>query len=305
MAKPDTDKGNILNTGYAFTNYEVWKYFKILRNYALNRVKWTCDHIPEYELRLIEWNLFHYGKCAMLKPRITRNGVSFITKHPKIYQCAFTKINRRNGRPELISLINEQNDHFIIDINYCDKEFVIFTDEFLFAESVNPFVTVAWEFACKLHELDLAFNANSHRNRMPFIFNTASTTQDNTNNPAPVYNRGTSVAELMRSAYGRNEQFVEIPENMVSKDSFFHEPQYVQNEMLNHIEAQKKLYQGYMELLGLYTNKQENGSYKVKRLQVDGDDSPDYITECYKSTRILCAKEASLKFGINLIVEVI
>ena len=305
MAKSNTDIANVVNTGYAFTNHEVLKYFKLLRTYALNRVRWSSDHIPESELRLIEWNLFHYGKCAMLKPRITRNGVTFRTKQPKIYQCNFVDINERNGRPEKISIINEQSRHFIIDIDYSENEFVIFTDEYLFAQSANPFVSIAWEFACKLHELDLAFNANSHRNRMPFIFNTASQTQDNTNNPAPVYNRGVTVAELMRSAYGRNEQFVEIPESMVSKDSFMHEPQYVQNEMLNHIEAQKKLYQGYMELLGLYTDKQQNGSYKVKRLQEDGDDSPDYITECYKSTRILCAKEAALKFGINLVVEVI
>lgn len=305
MAKPDTDKGNVLNTGLAFTNYEVWKYFKMLRNYALNRVRWTSDHIPEYELRLIEWNLFHYGRCAMLKPKITRNGLTFVASKPKIFQCNFIDINFRNGMPKKISIINPQSKQFIIDITYEHNEFTLFTDEFLFAQACNPFVMVAWEYACKLHELDLAFNANSHKSRMPFIFNSASQTHDNTNNPAPIYNRGTSIAELMRSAYGRNEQFIDIPENLVSKDSFMHEPQYVQNEMLNHIEAQKKLYQGYMELLGLYTNKQENGSYKVKRLQVDGDDSPDYITECYKSTRILCAKEAALKFGINLVCEVI
>lgn len=303
--KPDNIKANMINTGSSFTNFEVMKYFKLLRTYALNRCRWTSDHMPEEELRLIEWNIFHYGVCAMLKPRITKNNVRFTSARPKIYQCNFTDINYRNGRPLKITISNQESRHFIIDTEYDEKDFTIFTDEFLFAQSTNPMVNIAWEYACKLHELDLAFNANSHRLRMPFVFNTASQSHDNTNNHAPVLNSGISVAEIMRSAFGRNEQFIEIPESTVSKDGFMHEPQYVNNHMLEHIEAQKKLYQAYMEILGLYTDKEKTGSYKVRRLQEEGDDSPDFITETYKSTRILCAKEASLKFGINLIVEII
>lgn len=305
MSKADNSVANILNTGMDFTNADVYKYFKILRNYALNRFLWKSDHLPEEELRLIEWNIFHYGRCAMVRPRITRNKIIYKSNKLKIFQCAFTDINYRNGRPDKISIENRSNKNSILDVSYTYEDFVIFTDEYMFAQNCNPFALVAWEYACKLHELDLAFNANAKKQRMPFVFNTAAPTKDNTNSAAPVFNRGVTVAELMRSAFGRNEQFVEIPEDIVSKDSFMHEPEHVQNEMLNHLESQKRLYQSYMEMLGLYTAKQDNGAYRVKRLQEDGDDSPDFITWSAKSTRLMCAKEAALKFKINLVLEVV
>lgn len=305
MRAMGADVQNLKNTGVAFTNWEVFKYFKLLREYAVNRVKWTSTHIPDEELRLIEWNIFHYGKCAMLRPKIIKNGVKFQLQQPKIYQCNFTEINNRNGRPESISIINEQSKHFIIDVNYKQDEFTIFTDEFLFAQDANPFIYVAWEFACKLHELDLAFNANSHRQRMPFVFNNGASEIEKDGTFNVVANKGVSIAEIMRSAYGRNEQFVEIPQSMIGTNGFMHEPQFVNNEMLNHIQAQKMLYQAYFELLGLYTNKEKSGVYTVKALQEDGDQSPDYITAVMKNTRIICAREACDKFGIDLVMEVV
>jgi hypothetical protein len=296
---------NIKNSGIAFTNHEVFKYFKVLRDYALNRLKWHSDSIPEYELRLIEWNIFHYGKCAMLRPKIIKSGIKFQTNDPKIYQCAFTDINHRTGKPIKISLVNPEVRNVIIDINYNDDEFVIFTDEFLFAQDVNPFVYVAWEFACKLHELDLAFNANSHRNRMPFVFNNGASEIEKDGTFNVIANKGVSIAEIMRSAYGRNEQFVEIPQSMVGTTGFMHEPRYIKNDLLDHIQAQKQLYQAYFELLGLYTNKEKSGVYTIKDLQKNGDESPDYITQVLKNTRIMCAKLACEMFNINMSLEVI
>lgn len=305
MSVMGADVQNLKNTGISFTNAEVFKYFKLLRDYALHRIKWTSDSIPEQELRLIEWNIFHYGKCAMLKPKIIKNGIKFQVDTPKIYQCNYTDINMRNGRPEKISLLNEQSKNFIIDINYTADEFVIFTDSFMFASNSTPFIFLAWEFACKLHELDLAFNANSHKLRMPFVFNNGASEVDKNGVFNVIANKGVSIAEIMRSAYGRNEQFVEIPETMVGTNGFMHEPQYVNNEMLNHIEAQKKLYQAYFELLGLYTNKEKSGVYTIKDLQKNGDETGDYITDTMKNTRLLCAREACEKFNINLSLEVV
>lgn len=293
------------NTGIDFTNYAVWKYFKMLMIYALNRVKWSSTTLTDEELRLIEWNIFFYGVCAMVRPKIVIDGFKFISPKPRIYQCAFTEINFRTGAPFKISLVNSQNAKVIIDPNYNDDEFVIFTDEFLWSQNNNPFSHVAWEFANKLYELDLAFNANSHRNRMPFVFNNAAITKNIDGVGFETVHPGISIAEIMRSAFGRNEQFVEVPENMVGKDGFMHEPQYVENQMLEHIEAQKKLYQAYFELLGLYTNKEKSGVYTVKRLQEDGDESPDYITECLLSSRVLSLKRAVEMFGITLRLEVI
>lgn len=302
----DVDRANIINSGISFFNHEVYKYFKTLRLYALNRIRWTSNAISEIELRLIEWNIFHFGRCAMLKPRIPLGNRKFYrSPEPRIFQCNFIDINERTGQPSKINITNYMSTGApIIDTIYYNDEFVIFTDEFLYPQNPNPFSAVAWEFACKLHELDLAFKANSNRNRMPFVFNDASPTAENERNPAVVFNRELTVAEIMRSAYGRNEAFVSIPESMVGKDKFMHEPQYVKNDMLDHIKSQKELYQAYLELLGLYTDKEKGGAYTVKRLQEDGDESPDYITECMKSTRILCAEKAATKFSITLNVEV-
>lgn len=296
---------NMRNTGISFTNWEVFKYFKMLREYALGRIRWTSSTLPEHELKLIEWNIFHYGRCAMLRPVIKNNGVKFQIKQPRIYQCNYTDINFRNGRPNTISIINNPSNKLVIEANYDADEFVIFTDEFLFPHKPNPFIHVAWEFACKLHELDLAFNANSHRMRMPFVFNNGATEIEKDGTFKLVANRGISIAELMRSAYGRNEQFIEIPESMVGTTGFMHEPQHVDMHILELIEAQKKLYQAYLELLGLYTNKEKSGVYTIKDLQENGDESGDFITKVAKNNRLSCAREAALKFNIDLVMEVI
>lgn len=304
MGAEVTNNKNVDNTGISFVNYEVLMYFRLLRNYGLNRCLWTSNTIPPEELRLIEWNIFHYGKCAMLRPKIIRDNVKFQLPTPKIYQCNFIDVNQRNGRPERIDIINEHSKYFIIENTYEAGEFTVFSDEYLYSQSPAPFVHIAWEFANKLHELDLAFNANSHRNRMPFVFNNAAIKEDK-DNRSIVYNRGTSIAEIMRGAYGRNEQFVEISESMVGKDGFMHEPRYVKNDLLDHIEAQKKLFQSYFELLGLYTNKDKTGVYTVKRLQEDGDESGDFITDTLKCNRLICMREACKTFGIDMALEIV
>lgn len=296
---------NAKNTGIDFTNYAVWKYFKMLSAYALNRVRWTSDSLSPEELRLIEWNIFFYGMCAMVRPRITRNGFSFQSPKPRIYRCVFTEHNLRSGQPFRINIVNAQNSKVIVDTSYCQDDFVIFSDEFLWAQHNNPFSNVAWEFANKLYELDLVFNANSHRNRMPFIFNNAAMSKTKDGRDVEVARPGLSLAEIIRSAFGRNEQFAEVSETMVGRDGFMFEPQYVENQTLELIDAQKKLYQAYFELLGLYTNKEKTGVYTVKRLQEDGDETPDYITECMKGSRVLSLRQAVEKFHISLELEIL
>lgn len=294
---------NLQNTGINFTNWEIYKYFTLLRNYALNRIKWTSNMISEKELRLIEWNIFHYGKCAMVRPRVLGKTIKMILPTYKIYQCNFTKINLRNGEPIDISIINSYNDKYLIDVNYNQDEFAIFTDQFIFNDQNVPFVYVAWEYACKLYELDLMFNANSHKNRMPMVFASAKIDADKMG--TNVNSRGTvSIAELMRSAYGRNEQFVEIPSDMVEDGKLIYETAREENYTDLYLDSQQKLFERYFELLGLYTNKERKGVYTVKDLQKDGDETGDFRTECLKSTRRLCAEDASLKFGIDLTLEV-
>lgn len=296
---------NLKNTGLFFTNSQVYKYFKLLRNYYLNRIKWSSDRIPQHELRLIEWNIFHYGRCAMLRPRITKNGVRYRSPNPKIYQCTFNDINFRTGRPRSVSILNQNTRDCIVDVNYSDDEFVVFTDQFVNTGDELPFMTIAWEFACKLHELDLAFNANSVRQRMPSILNNGSIDTDNNNTTIIIPNKGVSISEVLRSAIGRNEQFVEIPQSMIGHDGLFHESIYNDNQMPTHIDAQKKLYEAYFEVLGLYTNKDKKGVYTVKALQKNGDETGDYICEVMKETRAMCMREACLMFNINMQLEVL
>lgn len=296
------------NSGVEFTNTEVLKYFKMLRNYTLNRIRWTCAQIDEYELRLIEWNIFHFGRCAMLRP-IVHIDKKFRYQVPdlKIYKCTLRDINQRNGRANKIRILQELNhNRLVLQDEYNEEDFVIFTDEFLNAMDCTPFAQIAWEYACKLHEQDLAFNANAHKQQMPMVFNDAGITPEDAKKGHNTYNRlNFSVAEIMRSAHGRNVKYVSIPEHYVGKDGFMHEPKNVDNRMLDYLEATKKIWQSFMEIIGLHTIREKTGVYTVKRLQEDGDQSPDYITDTMQAPRILCAKEAALKFNIDIMLEVI
>ena len=295
---------NIKNTGVSFTNFEVFKYFRLLREYTLNRIEWKCDQIPDEEMRLIEWFIFHFGRCAMLRPTITKGGTRLKLPEYKIFQCNFSELNMRTGRPRAITIMNT-GAQVPIDTHYEEKDFTIFTDEFAFAGNAMPFYILTWEFACKLHELDLAFNANSHKLRLPFIFNNGAPQVAKDGKIKIIPNMGITISELMRSAYGRNEQFIEIPETMCGKSGLMHEPQYVNNHMLEHLEAQRTLYERFFELLGLYTNREKRGTYTVKDLQQEGDETGDYRTEVLKRTRLLCAREAVRKFGLTIQIEVI
>jgi len=295
--------GMIGNTGISFTNFECWKYFRLLRDYFLNRIEWISPQIPQIELRLIEWNIFHIGFCAMVRPVIIKNNVKYKLPEPKIYQCVYTELNRRTGEPTKINLTNVENKNITLQTEYNSNDFVIFTDEFLFANQSNPFCHIAWEYACKMHELDLMFNANSHKLRMPLVFNNASIQTDEKGKKI-MNHQDIGISEIIRSAIGRNEQYVEIPQNMVGSN-FLHEPQYIDNDIVKYIEAHKKLLESYMELLGLYTNREKSGVYTVKDLQVNGDETGEYITETIKTTRVMRAKEAVNKFQIDLRIQVI
>lgn len=298
---------NVKNTGIDWDNWNVYKYFKQLRNFAVNRLKWESDTIPENELRLIEWNIFHYGKCAMIRPklRIQSGNKAIRLKIPRIYRCNYVDWNFRSGEPEKICIINDQNRHFQIENYYDASEFVIFSDEFLFCQDSVPFIHIAWEYANKLHELDKIHHMNGLKMRMPFVFNSAGIKQEKDGNIAAIINKGVTIAELMRSTYGRNEPFAEIPESMVGRDGFLHETEHTQNELLNLLEVRNKLYESYFLQLGLYTNKEKRGVYTVKDLQKSGDETGDYITETLKAPRILAAKKACKMFKINMSLEVV
>jgi hypothetical protein len=292
-------------TGINFTNFEVAKYFKQLRLYAVNRLKWRSDTIPEHELKLIEWHLFNTGYCAVLRPKVSRRHFVYTSPHVKVFECALQDLNNRTGRPNKISISTAGVHSAPIDIHYDKNDFVIITDEYLFPANALPHRLIAWEYACKLHELDLAFNANSHRNRLPFIFNNGSSKAQNNEqfNNISVY--GVSIAELMRSAMGRNEQFVEVPERAVGESGFMHEPRYVENNLKAYMECQRYIKELYFEDLGLYTQREQSGVYTVKALQKEGDETGEYRTDVLLEGRLSGAKEAAQKFNVQLSLEVV
>lgn len=284
-------------TGYNNPITEVQKYYRILREYAVGRFKWTSDTMTDAELRLIEWHIFHKGYCAIVKPKIKAKGGYIITKDPKVFNCVFSDMNQRTLTPDKITISNYEGQPFNMCHEYARGEFAIISDDFLHVNTSVPFSHTAWEFANKLYELDLAFNANSVKSRLPAVFNPVYGNEDGTR-------RGNKLAELFRSALGRNEQFVEVDGSMVGPQGLMHEPKNTENRLLEYIEAQKKLYQAYLELLGLYTNKEKSGVYTVKDLQENGDESGDFITKVAKENRLHGARQAAEKFGINLSVRV-
>lgn len=293
-------------TGTSWTTRDVYKYFKLLSNYAMCRCKWTSPQIPEYELRLIEYYLFYYGRCAMLYPLVRLSPYQcYKIDKLKIFQCTPENINARNKRPRSITIVNNSKSRFVLETRYFADEYVIFTDEFLQSPDTNPFFYVTQEFANKLHEVDLAFKMNTNQLRMPFVFNGVKLEKDDIEKDIRGVATGNSLAEIMRSAFGRNEAFVNIPQNLVGSDKFMHEPQYVTNRLLEYIEVQKKLIQQFLEFLGLFTAKDKTGVYTVKRLQEEGDESPSYITDVWKNNRLICAREAVNKFNIDLTLEII
>ena len=285
----------IKNTGFNFTTREVNKYYKILRTYALSRYTWQSNIISQRELRLIEWHIFHKGYCAMIKPKIRKKGVTLYADKPLIYPCNVTKYSIRSGEPLQISIMHQDNQY--IDPIYDEGEFVLISDDFLHYTQTTPFCLIAWEYANKLYELDLAFNANNHKARLPMIFN------PNYNKDKGLSQKGIKLSELLRSAFGRNEQFVEIPGNMVGTTGLLHEPNNTQTHVIEYLDAQKKLYTSYLEMLGIYTNTEKGGSYEVKEVQQNGDQSGDYITQQAMDNRLLCARDCARVFNIDLTIN--
>lgn len=291
-------------TGINYANPHIWMYFDLLMELAVNRVEWYSKQIPKRELKLIEYNIFMHKYCAMVKPRILmQNKTYYQSPHPRIFQCNFTKENFRTGRPERISLVNTFSEYYTLDVNYNADEFVIFTDKLAFPQYGVPFCRIAWEYACKFYEHDLTFNSNSQKMRLPVLYNDRGVKPDS-KNLYGIKAVTQSIAEIVRSALGRNEMHVSIPEDNVSENGVLHETQYVQNELPTLIESQTNLWDKYFELLGIYTNKEKRGSYTVKDLQERGDGSENYRTHILTRTRVNCMEEAAELFKIDLGLEV-
>lgn len=295
---------NYKNTGINFPNNQVWRYFKLLRDYALNRIQWRSNKVDERELRLIEWNIFHYGFCAMVQPTITRNGIKMKTDKLKIFQCVLVDPNPRNGRAGSINIVNNYQSRIPIDITYGPEDFVIFTDEFAFPNSGLPFVNLAWEYANKLYEVDLVFDSVAGKMRAPIVYNGGSDTTPENSYNLPNNPGSQTVADIMKAAYDRRAKHVVLTENQVGRDGLIYPPPDVPTTLAELIDAQDRLYEAYFKTLGLYTNKDKTGSYTVKELQEEGDETGDFRTEVWKSNRLICAKEAALKFDIDLELKV-
>lgn len=237
----------------------------------------------------------------MIQPKVVRNGV-ILELSPRIFKYASVQYNTRTMAPLEISVVQSGSAE-IMSNTY--KKFVIFKDTYGYTElSLGTFCNLAWEYACKLYELDLMFNANSHKMRFPIVFNKKSQVKDK--DQARLFSGlGTGLAEIFKGAFNRHEVFVEVDSAIIPERGLVSIPDFPANYTSEYIETQKRLIESYMELLGLSIDRDRKGSYTVARIQETGSDVPNYVTQTMMYPRLLSMKECSRIFGIDIEIQVI
>jgi hypothetical protein len=275
-------------------------YFDMLRDLYVSAITWDCPQMPKQELEVIERFIFLFGHCAIVRPKVTfgQGRRTYISPTPRVFQVALSRISMRLGTPTQVSIL--VRDGGPIGVTYNAGEFALLSHHTTFNNLSRPPCLLAWEYANKLYELDLAFNAVSHKARMPMVFNNSSTVAKKISDliTKPAY----SIAELMRSALGRNEQFVEVPENYIGeKGNFLHEPQLQTNSHLKeHVELQRRLIDNFLYFIGIGTIQERQGAYVTKANQEPDVNAESYFRYSHLRGRKMLAEKACETLGINL-----
>ncbi len=293
---------NTLDTGTVPANYRVNYYINQLKNYSVNRYKWISPNMRQIDLNLIEENLFYNGTTVLVKPTLTKYVNNYKCKFyydtVKTYRYNVVRYNIRTNEPYSINLYKYNE---LIDIQYNSNDFVIINDTLINDRYYNTQYQLAYEYANKLYELDLAFNNNSHKMRFPLIFsNTAISDKDTLGVGGLVT---TTNARIVKDAYNRNEVFVQLSDDTVSKKGLLYEQEHADNYLIDFLNTQEKLYEEYFNLIGLYTNKEKNGVYENKELQNE-DERGNYITKINYANRAQKIQEIKDKFKIEISLEV-
>lgn len=289
------------NDGVFSPGMGVSMYLDILRDYYLNRFVWESNKIDEDEFRTAESIIFDRGYCVLLKP-VLKTATGFL-KSPKIkaFFCSYLSNNVYNGIPDKISVYTDNLKNVDMVYEYGKEDFVILSDSFDRYNTHVPFKYIALEYANKLLNVDLAFEANINKLRMPMVFNNGNM-KDKNDKLLPRANT-IGLAEIFRGAFGRRELFVEVPEKMVGVNGFMHEAKNVNSEILNYVEAQNKLYNSFLELLGVKTVKEKKGVYTGAIQDTGEDETEDYVTTVRLNNRLYGARQLAKKFDCDVSIR--
>ncbi len=294
---------NFGNNGINQTNSQVYKYYQILREYYCNRFTWSCENLNDEDLNLIEWLLFHRGYCAILKPLLPISGSkSFIYDEKyRVFEVAISRQNNRTNQATQINLVNHNSEFnkIIPKLTYNNNEFVIITCNQNVTTGFLSQSYIAWEYANKLHELDLLFNANSHKQRLPILFNNGgvNVTKEHKQN----FNIIGTISDLVRSAMSRNEQFCEIPEEKIGDRGILHQTgQYTENNLKEYLEAQNLIFNAYLESIGVNIMQEKGGVYQPEEIQNQGLYCTEYKKTVALKNRVKGLKRVNELFGIGL-----
>jgi hypothetical protein len=293
-------------------NMVVQSYFDTLRELATNRFYYKSKILSDKELNLIEWYIFHNTFCTFVRPIFTRGNNSVIKLlTPRIYPCNITRFNNRTFEPLSINLtINNNNENLLglsLQPQYNITDFEMITDKKTFNQNRVSMAFKTWEYANKLHELDLAFNANSHKMRLPMLFNNGSSVNQD-NDKRSIYSRQNgwigTITNVIRGAMNRNEQFVEIPQEEIGTSGILHNTsQYQNNNLQNFIETQRRIYDEFFEFIGIDATMENKGSYQAEAIQLVGLRNNRFKTEINLENRRRCLVEINEKFGLDITVH--
>lgn len=288
----------------------VYRYFNILRNYTVNRYTWQSNILNPYDLQLIEWLFFMTGKAALIYPVFYQrsnpaNGIRI--KVPSVFNTNITMQNFRTSEVLKVNIIDNYVNALMMPLkrDYVYKDFAMLSDQYtLFPTNNVPLWHTAWEYANKLYELDLTFNANATKQRIPLIFNNG-VTDVRANDNGQAYNSGNFTAgDLVRSAMERNEQFTEVPQSQVGEKGLLHSTnQYQENNLHDYIETQRKIYDEYFELIGVEVVQEKHGVYQAQEVQKRTLANNNYKSLIGLRNRRFHAEQANKRFGLDLRVQ--
>lgn len=287
----------------------VYRYFDTLRNYAVNRYTWQSDILNPHDLQLIEWLFFMTGKACLVYPTfysVTNREKGIRIKTPSVFNTTITLQNMRTSEVLKVNVIDNYVNALFMPLkrDYIYKDFSMLSCNYtLFPINNVPLAHVAWEYANKLYELDLTFNANATKQRIPLLFNNG--VSDKRAEQFQQYNMSnTTAGSIVRDAIHRNEQFVEIPQSQVGEKGLLHSTnQYNENNLHDYIETQRKLFDEFFELIGVEVVQEKHGVYQSEEIQKRTLANNNYKALIGLRNRRFHAEQANKRFGLDLRVQ--
>lgn len=287
----------------------VYRYFNLLRDYTVNRYTWQSNIIEPIDLQLIEWLFFMTGKACLIYPTFFSNNdknKGIRIKTPSIFNTTITHQNQRTSEVLKVNVVDNYINSLFMPLKreYIYKDFAMLSCNYtLFPINNIPMCNVAWEYANKLYELDLTFNANATKQRIPLLFNNG--TNDNRLLKGQSYNMSnTTAGTIVRDAIARNEQFVEIPQSQVGEKGLLHSTnQYNENNLSEYIETQRRIMDEYLELIGIEGKQEKHGVYESKDVQMRSMGNNNYKALIGLRNRRFHAENANKRFNLDLRVE--